>query len=513
MTTQRGDRSVPGPISSLSCREPWPDALPRQATLRTSAAALEALASAAELTGRLCRLAGLDVDPSLAADSIARWHDSQEWPERPIRIGLVDPAAWSRNVASASGVVPTQCFEVPAPQAEHALHTLRMDVLITPDGQDGFIFRTPELPDHEAAWYDWGLQRPISYPSLFPTRLDAANITLAPSPAGEDATLMRLLAETLGTLSRHQARLDLTDRLLGRRPMDLNPAACNSLRQFSPTSDIMGRLAAHLTTHLADFRTGATPTSGERAGARVLGAWAAAWPGSIDDATRRASMEAAARVCADEAETMMRLAAVRFGCCDDDLGLEALQRALRLMQPDRVVLQNDPAAFLAAELAAGEPGPWTIGRLAVGVALMCATTPSEKCSYFRDDLADDLVHSPILVGRDQDQLLLRRVLAMATAAALASNPAIDPSGAAPPASAPKKSRARGAKTHAEPPTPDKAPPANAKAPRAKARGTKPAPTRTKGASVPRATTAQPPAPARPEAQPEARSRKPRRKAA
>lgn len=506
MTNPRGDRSVPGPLNTLSGREPWPRALPRQATLRTSAAALEALAGAAELTGRLCRLAGLDVDPSTAADSIARWHDSQEWPERAIRIGLVDPAAWSRHVAGANGVVPTQCFEVPAAQADHALHTLRMDVVITPDAEGGFVFRTPELPDHEAAWYDWGMPRPISYPSLFPTRLDAANLTLGPSPAGEDATLMRLLAETLGTLSRHQARLDLTDRLLGRRPMELNPGTCNSLRQFSPTSDIMGRLAAHLTSHLADFRTGATPTSGERAAARVLGAWAAAWPGSIDDATRRASMETAARVCADEAETMMRLAAVRFGCLDDDLGLDALQRALRLMQPDRVVLQNDPAAFLAAELAAGEPGPWTIGRLAVGVALMCATTPGEKCSYFRDDLADDLVHSPILVGRDQDQLLLRRVLAMATAAALASKPALNTAGPGAKAGPQKKARRGGAKSTAKPATATSDSSGAPKARRAKARGVKPA-VATPDASG--ATGSQPSEPARREAP----ARKPRRKAA
>lgn len=506
MTNPRGDRSVPGPLNTLSGREPWPQALPRQATLRTSAAALEALAGAAELTGRLCRLAGLDIDPSTAADSIARWHDSQEWPERPIRIGLVDPAAWSRNVAGANGVVPTQCFEVPAAQSDHALHTLRMDVVITPDAEGGFVFRTPELPDHEAAWYDWGMLRPISYPSLFPTRLDAANITLASSPAGEDATLMRLLAETLGTLSRHQARLDLTDRLLGRRPMDLNPGTCNSLRQFSPTSDIMGRLAAHLSSHLADFRTGAAPTSGERAAARVLGAWAAAWPGSIDDATRRASMETAARVCADEAETMMRLAAVRFGCLDDDLGLESLQRALRLMQPDHVVLQNDPAAFLAAELAAGEPGPWTIGRLAVGVALMCATTHGEKCSYFRDDLADDLVHSPILVGRDQDQLLLRRVLAIATKAALASNAALNAT--APPATADprKKTRRRGAKAKTGPAAPASETPVTPKPRRSTPRKVKPADA-TPGAT--RTTGAAPAAPARAEAP----SRKPRRKAA
>ncbi|MCC6950518.1 MAG: hypothetical protein IT433_03635 [Phycisphaerales bacterium] len=506
MTNPRGDRSVPGPLNTLSGREPWPQALPRQATLRTSAAALEALAGAAELTGRLCRLAGLDVDPSLAADSIARWHDSQEWPERAIRIGLVNPAAWSRNVAGASGVVPTQCFEVPTAQADHALHTLRMDVLITPDAEGGFVFRTPELPDHEAAWYDWGMPRPISYPSLFPTRLDAANVTLAPSPAGEDAMLMRLLAETLGTLSRHQARLDLTDRLLGRRPMELNPGTCNSLRQFSPTSDIMGRLAAHLTSHLADFRTGATPTSGERAAARVLGAWAAAWPGSIDDATRRASMETAARVCADEAETMMRLAAVRFGCLDDDLGLEALQRALRLMQPDRVVLQNDPAAFLAAELAAGEPGPWTIGRLAVGVALMCATTPGEKCSYFRDDLADDLAHSPILVGRDQDQLLLRRVFAMATGAALASNPALITPSPKTKNGTKKKARQGGAKAKATAAAPTPQPPGTPRSRLAKAPKAKPAnPTPSATAE----TGAVPDAPSLPTAP----SRKPRRKAA
>ncbi|MFZ2875774.1 MAG: hypothetical protein WAZ94_14965 [Phycisphaerales bacterium] len=503
MTNPRGDRSVPGPLNTLSGREPWPQTLPRQATLRTSAAALEALAGAAELTGRLCRLAGLDIDPSLAADSIARWHDSQEWPERAIRIGLVNPAAWSRNVAGASGVVPTQCFEVPTAQADHALHTLRMDVVITPDAEGGFVFRTPELPDHEAAWYDWGMPRPISYPSLFPTRLDAANVTLAPSPAGEDAMLMRLLAETLGTFSRHQARLDLTDRLLGRRPMELNPGTCNSLRQFSPTSDIVGRLAAHLTSHLADFRTGATPTSGERAAARLLGAWAAAWPGSIDDATRRASMETAARVCADEAETLMRLAAVRFGCLDDDLGLEALQRALHLMQPDRVVLQSDPAAFLAAELAAGEPGPWTIGRLAVGVALMCATTPGEKCSYFRDDLADDLVHSPILVGRDQDQLLLRRVFAMATDAALASNPARNTPSPRAKVGTQRKPRERGVKAKAAPAAPASEAPVTPKARRSKARKVKatdatPGPTAPTGAA---------------HAQAEAPSRKPRRRAA
>ena len=48
----------------------------------------------------------------------------------------------------------------------------------------------------------------------------------------------------------------------------------------------------------------------------------------------------------------------------------------------------------------------TLGRVAAGVCLVCATSAPERLPFIRTDFMDDVRYSAWLVGRDQDRAAL-----------------------------------------------------------------------------------------------------------
>ncbi|MDX2131642.1 MAG: hypothetical protein SFY69_06295 [Planctomycetota bacterium] len=390
-------------VLPLSRREPWPGSLVRRATLATSAMLLKLSAASIDA----CRGAGLRAGghmmfPGSAADALGAWHDRQAWPEKPLRVGLVDPGHWATVLAETSGATHVEWYALADGVACDWVRE-GLDALVTHDADGMLTIETPEHAGREAPWYDWNAPRPLSYPSVFPNRLDAARVTLAEGMS--DAAMTRLIIEAAGILARHPARLTLHDRLIGRRPLPATPERSERPVRFYPRADVTTAIVGRMVEELARYRTGSVPTDAERVAARLVSAWAATWSADVDEEFRRLAAEASMRVCADEPETLLRVGAVRLSGMDDEAGLEVLLRAERVVRRREPSI-TDQVPFLAGELDAGTPGPRTTGRIAAGISLVAATLPDDKLAYFRDDLTDDLRHANALVGRDQDHTLL-----------------------------------------------------------------------------------------------------------
>ncbi|CAG1005467.1 hypothetical protein PHYC_03233 [Phycisphaerales bacterium] len=394
----------------LSANEPWPRAPWRRFTLGLSDVVLRGSCELADGARHAAEFVGApwSGEERSFSDTFAAWHDTQDWPERPLRIGFVNPGEWASDLVNAPGVANVEWFAVPSNVAPGTRSCFLLDACVSRQGSGSFRIETLEHAGKDAGWFDWGTARPLSFASVFPTRLDPSLVTLEAGEPG-DVPLVRLLAEAAAVLSRHPARLNLRDRMQGRRPVLPSPNLAKRVGRFVPWRDVVRELACHMMDELGRYRTGAVPTSAERAVARFVSAWAVTWTGEGDDETRRVATEAAVRVAGDEPETMFRCAAARFANVDDVGGLEMLVRAERMIR-GRDLVVGDQGAFFSGELDAGIPGPRTTGRLCAGLCLVACTLPTEKLAYFREDLKDDLTHATALVGRDQDHRLLMEVL-------------------------------------------------------------------------------------------------------
>lgn len=393
--------AVPGRAADLSPFANWPtDPLDR---LGLSCARLGWLALGTMHAG-IRALTGSD------PETLSNWHDKAAWPTRPLRLGLHNPGPWADAVVRAPSAVQSEFFVVP--QSTHptqACRTHALDAILASPGEDSFDIFTNEDPAREAAWYDWTNERPLSYASVFPTRVDCGRITL---PANEDGTpaasILRALLDSAAILSRHPARLGFRDRLNGRRPASARPTRTDRFAPFTPARDFLAPALLNLATHLESAPFSATPSTPLRAAAHACGAWLATGTDAVDDDRRRTLLEAAARITGEEPQTMLRLAAARFAVVDDSAGMEALLRAHHVLHAQGLP-EFDQSAFLQSELEHGIHAPIALGRVASGIALVCASLPADKIPYFRDDVMDDARYSGWLVGRDQDRKFLLEV--------------------------------------------------------------------------------------------------------
>lgn len=343
-------------------------------------------------------------------DAMCEWHDRTNWPTRTLRIGLHNPSSWADAIVRAESCVESEFYVVPAsthPTRACAAHNL--DAIITYQGEDSYDILANEHPSREAAWYDWTTERPLSYASVFPTRVDCGRITL---PANEDgapaASILRSLLDAAAMLARHPARLGFRDRLNGRRPAIVRANRSDRFRPFTPSREYIAPAMLALAAQLESAPFSATPTSALRAAAHACGAWLTSSTGPLQDDQRRNDLERVARVTGDEPQTMLRLAAARFAVVDDSAGMEAMLRAQHVLHAQGLP-EFDQSAFLQSELEHGVCAPIALGRVASGIALVCASLSNDKIPYFRDDVMDDARYSGWLVGRDQDRKFLLEV--------------------------------------------------------------------------------------------------------
>jgi hypothetical protein len=318
--------------------------------------------------------------------------DSARWPTSPLRVGLRVGHELSRRIKEAPGSGGVRFVFVASETGDRdACRSLDLDAMLVALPA-GMKILTREHRQREAAWFDWGSTRPLSYPAVFPTRLDCGQVTVDESPAGDvEVHLLRAILEAAAVSSRASARLVLADRWGGRKAVD----------EGGVLDDAMSRLAGVFQqASLGQVR------SAHRAAARVLSAWALAdRPGGFSPRQRQLA-ELCARCAGNEAEVMLRLGAARLADLDDAGGRQALLAADRMLR-DRPTLPGvDNEAFVQAELDQGRHDPLAVGRVAAGIVLACAAMPVEKLVFTQGDLLDEMRFSAWLVGRDQDRTLV-----------------------------------------------------------------------------------------------------------
>ena len=337
-----------------------------------------------------------------AASRIERWN----WPVQPLRIGLSMSPEAARAFVEARGAGGVTFFRLPwslSPNA--AMKTHRLDAVLCLQGE-GLVVHTPESKGQDAAWFDWGTPRPLSFSSIYSRRVDPARVTLNGVDTTCPATVAfaRAIAEAAAASARCGSRLSISDRLSGRRPTD-EPPRCDEFGVIRAGGGMMSAFR-RLATLVGEVPPGTHADSVRRVAARVVSAWFAACPDELQPGERREALESAAKLAGDEPEVMLRLAAVRIADMDDHAGLDALRRADRMLRDLPTLPGTDHAAFVQAELDARRHDAMSLGRVATGVVLSCASLSIEKLVYTQDDLLDELRFAEWLVGRDQDRALL-----------------------------------------------------------------------------------------------------------
>ncbi len=364
----------------------------------------------AGFVGSLWTCAG---DSDERADAAAgEWLMRTGWPVRPLRIGLAEAGAWSDPLLATPTASDVEWYALPRDTGTDALLRFRLDAVVSRDEEGELSVTTCENPQREAAWFDWGTDRPLSYPSVFPARIDCANISLGRVNTSELPLAQRMI-EAAAVLSRVPARLTLADRVAGRLPTQGERRRASGVH---PTKLLPGEQACDAIMNVLAEEAASRATSVrlkvsmvERAAARACGAWLACSPTLIDEAARQEWMEACARICGDEPETMLRLAAVRLASGDDEAGIDAILRADRMLRDRELLPAIDHTAFLSAELELPLATSMTVGRLAAGACVIAATLPSAHAEHVLNDLLDDARFAELLIGRDQDRTLLMRV--------------------------------------------------------------------------------------------------------
>jgi hypothetical protein len=297
----------------------------------------------------------------------------------------------------------------PSADDQAAIRRHNLDALLRTSGEGpGHPMRvvSREYPEREAAWYDWSTPRPLTYAALFPVRVDVSRVTLESVDLAREqqANLLASALRAAAVLSRCPSRLRLSDHLTGRLPSARRDEAVRTPNSLADRSmlELVDALVA----------SGSDPSPVARAAGRVVSAWLASTEAWLDLDLRRKGVEAALSVVGEEPEILLRAAAVRLAMFEDDAAFDLFRTAERIIRSGTHPTLEEHLAFLQAELELGSPNPLTLGRVASGICLVCATSPREKVAFIRGDIMDDVRHSAWLVGRDQDRQVLREVFSL-----------------------------------------------------------------------------------------------------
>ncbi|MDX2147717.1 MAG: hypothetical protein SFZ23_09365 [Planctomycetota bacterium] len=361
-------------------------------------------------------IGGLASAARAAVDQLTPWLSPHRFSER-LRVGLRLPAAQVEAIAEAPGAEDVRWFMVPGDAVDaEACQRFALDAVVS-HAKDALRITTRTSDDRRAAWHDWGIERPITYPNVFPARLDCQGATAAFGERPPSPRLIRALVELAAAHSRLPARLSKLDRAKGRVPILLDAPRGDRFSEVAAPRDRLRRVAENAASALIEH----APSVGsafalDRLAARVVSAMVATAGNRFDESLRRGACEAAAAIAGDEPAVALRLAAVRVAAGDDEGGIDALLRADRLLRsPGLSLPETNNLPFVHAEMEV-ESDAVAIGRVAAGIVLLCAPLGVEKIPFLREDLLDDMRFSGLLVGRDPDRAMLHRVFAALEAA-------------------------------------------------------------------------------------------------
>lgn len=329
---------------------------------------------------------------------IARRIDAFGWPGRSLRVGMVDPGAWGATLMNAPGLFRVEWVELPGAGWIPAARRQLLDAVVRKDASGAMVLWSVEGGGRDAAWYDWGAGRPISFASVFPGRVDCARVTLPESAsealeAGHGGDFIRALVESAAVLSRSPARLGLRERLDGRVPIALESNAGDLvLASREASRAVMLRLGALLNDQAESW--GATPAG------RAVSAYAAGTDDELLPTERLSLLSSAERVAPGELEVLLRRCAGLVSVGDYAAALPRLSHAAHQLRSHPMRSTSDQPAFVQAELETGRGTAMSLGRVAAGICLAAAQLGQKHLAYFRDDFLDDLLACPWRKERD-----------------------------------------------------------------------------------------------------------------
>ena len=331
---------------------------------------------------------------------------------RPLRIAASLEDAQLQALISTPGALDLMFSSWTGPADADRLRRLGFDALIEsfPAGDAGVLHIT-EAPDAPAAWHDWSLALPLSYASLFPTRLDAAIVTAEPFDWNNEGSVMilRSVLETAALLGRYPSRLSSGDRLRGRPALGL---VLGSPVVGDPALD---RAMMHMADVLAECpadRVGSI----ERTAMRVLATYLA-WNGCgmLPD-QRAAAAQSINRLGPGEGETYLRACVAAFAGGKDVLAYDLMltgHERLSIERPEPLV---DPMEFLISDIGFNRNDTESLGKLAAGLGYSTALIDPAKLPYILDDVRDEVMGARWLIANTEVQ---EQVLAMVEALATA----------------------------------------------------------------------------------------------
>lgn len=285
----------------------------------------------------------------------------------------------------------------------------RLDAIVRRQAGGSVFAFFPERQGRPSAWLDWAAEQPLSYPGVFPSRFDAAQVELAGwSPKDVVQTsLARAMIVAGAVLSRTSARMK-SARLFKDRTLD-DPARAGGVGDHAMRS----LAAAFLDYARRPFPrpTDSVASCGlSHAAGRLLAVWASASESTLGATDREALLIAATEGLEHEPVQVLRLSAAQIAAGQDDQGIRSFLWARRRLRTAGAECESEPLAFVQSEIELGRPGGLSLGRIAAGLTLLWATCPAERSDYLRDDVRDDLRHSGWLRGREQDLALIERVM-------------------------------------------------------------------------------------------------------
>ncbi|UYV14033.1 MAG: hypothetical protein NCW75_07010 [Phycisphaera sp.] len=331
--------------------------------------------------------------------------------QKPLRVGVKLPEQQFRSLELAPGSLGVAFVPFSGEGDAAQWRRLGFDAVIEQVAPDApLTIRTAEAPESPAAWHDWSLALPLSYSSLFPLRIDAAQITLESFDWSDEGAVavLRSLLETAALLSRYPSRLGLGDRLRGR------PALGLMLGSPVVADPALDRAFSHMVAVLSDRQQGRVAEV-ERSAMRVLGVYLS-WTGcGMMPEDRVAAARTIGRLGPGEGETYLRACVAAFSGGHEVLGYDLMltgHERLALERPEPLV---DPMEYLISDISFNRGGAETMGKLAAGLAYATALIDSPRVAYVLDDVRDEVMSANWLeVDPDTREQVLAMIEALST---------------------------------------------------------------------------------------------------
>ena len=337
-------------------------------------------------------------------------YTTDRWPARPLRIGVVTPGDWCRPLFDQVAALPVEWVSLSRSVLPRgACERYLLDAVLETSGESGILIQTAQNAGLPSQWNDWSQDRDVAFPTVFPSRLDPTQLHWSHMD-DLDWPLAHHLLVAAAVMSRLPARTTFRDIILGRHfPQDslLHVSRGEAARLLPHRNWLDAALLEVAQTLIKEPAREPTPV--RTAAARLCGAAATMTDWRVDESMRITTSRTANTALGNDPISLLQLAAVQIGCFRDEEGLRTLGHANAALRLRSQEFAPDQTAFLHAEAATGERVPLTTGRLAAGMCVAFAMIAPTHVKFEADDFFEELKDSSLLLGREPDIALLKKV--------------------------------------------------------------------------------------------------------